>query len=114
MCASTSPFLTIWPSVNSTSVITPDTCGRKVMVVTGVTVPSASISTGISAFLATAMPTVTSDPPPGRPPPAASAAGRLTKYHAAPTRASNASTAITAPTQRRFGLLGESIATGGD
>ncbi|AMM23390.1 hypothetical protein [Variovorax sp. PAMC 28711] len=62
MRATTSPFFTVWPSEKSTSVMTPLTCGRSVTVVTGVTVPSASMITGMSARLATAMPTVTVGP----------------------------------------------------
>ncbi|MNT05737.1 hypothetical protein D3C72_1403690 [compost metagenome] len=119
MVASTSPFLTIWPSLNSTAVSTPDTCGCTVTLASGVTVPSASSCTGMSACRATAVPTVLEagpppparppgPPPPGRPAPApgppAPGAGdleRCTRYQAPPPRATNRSRASRLPTQRR-------------
>src|SRR6187455_515951 len=77
MVASSWPFLTICPSLNSTWVMTPETCGRTVTVTTGVTVPSASRTTGRSACVATATPTALGGapraprpPPPGPPAPA--------------------------------------------
>src|SRR4051812_25252882 len=73
MVASNWPRLTIWPSLNSTWVITPFTCGRTRTVAWGTTVPSASRLTGMSAASAVATPTVTAlrPPPPGPPPPPA-------------------------------------------
>src|SRR6187431_90477 len=50
--------------------MTPDTCGRTVTVTTGVTVPSASRTTGRLACVATATPTALGGAPrPPRPPP---------------------------------------------
>ena len=121
MRASTWPFLTLWPSVNSTSASTPPTCGTSVAVTGGVTVPSASISTGRSPCTARAEPTVTPPPgprppngppgPPGPPlpgppgPPAVAATGvlaRCTRYQAPPTSAPmNSSTISTESHERR-------------
>jgi hypothetical protein len=106
MRASTWPLLTICPSVNSTSVSTPDTCGTRVAVMGGVTVPSASISTGRSPCTARVAPTVTPPPPPPPPgpgpkppgaPPAAGARARCTRATAPATMTAISSSVSTTP-----------------
>src|SRR3569623_668077 len=61
---------TVSPSLNDIFCSTPETCGRTVAVAEGVTVPSASSVTGMSARSAAATPTVVAGPPlpPGRMP----------------------------------------------
>src|SRR5664279_2477037 len=121
MTASTSPFFTICPSLNSTCVSTPETCAATVTVASGVTVPSASRKTGMSSLRARATPTVLAPaaPAPARAPrapgapelpaalapggrPASAAGGRCVRYQARAPRAASASTAIVAPTQPRL------------
>src|SRR5690242_8429560 len=117
MVASTSPLRTIWPSLYRTCVMTPETCGDTVATATGVTVPSASMITGMSACRAAATPTVLGGPPralgfaappgprtaaPGWPPGPAgpTAGGRCVRYQASATIAASTSTAIALPTLR--------------
>jgi hypothetical protein len=63
MVASSSPALTIWPSLKSTFSITPETCGRTRTVACGVTVPRASRTMGMLARSAVATPTVVAGAP---------------------------------------------------
>ncbi len=89
MVASNCPFFTICPSVKAIEVITPETWGRTVTVIEGTTVPSASSTTGRSARVAMAMPTVLAPkrlprpaPPPGPPGPAGPGARRIGRARA--------------------------------
>ncbi|MNV62795.1 hypothetical protein D3C71_1553570 [compost metagenome] len=96
--------------MNSTWVSMPDTWGRSVTVVEGITVPSASMITGSSALRTTASPTVTMGrPPPGKPgPPLDSPLARWMRYHAAPPTSPTNTSASRLPTHRdrRGGLPG--------
>jgi hypothetical protein len=129
MVASSWPFFTICPSVKAIEVSTPETWGRTVTVIDGTTVPSASSTTGRSARVAVAMPTVlaptgcrgpsagsaraarSGPAAPDAPEPAAMAAngppagrgGRCVRYQASAPRATSATIATTAPSQRRRG-----------
>src|SRR3954469_4703158 len=98
--------------------MTPATCGVTVTLAPDVTVPSASMITGMSARRAVATPTVLGgaprpvDAPAGPPGPRAPAtagwpagpvdgAARCVRYHARPAVATSAATAIALPSHRR-------------
>src|SRR6476659_7237949 len=97
--------------------MTPDTCGVTVTLAPDVTVPSASMITGMSACRDVATPTVLGGAPrplaprgPPRPPRAPAAAapaafgtgcGRCVRYQASAAIATNVTTAIVLPTHRR-------------
>src|SRR6478736_3405075 len=100
--------------------MTPDTCGVTVTLAPDVTVPSASMITGMSACRDVATPTVLGGaprPPPapsgppgppravagGAPPAFAAGCGRCVRYHANAAIATSAKTAIVLPSQRRRG-----------
>ena len=102
MVASRSPARTIWPSLNNTFSITPETCGLTFTVDCGVTVPSASKMTGRLLLSAVATPTVEATGP--RRPPAAPgapfAASGCVRCHASQPVPPRISSANRLPTTR--------------
>src|SRR5436190_257095 len=121
MVASRSPARTIWPSLNSTFSITPETWGRTFTVAWGVTVPRASRIIGMLDCSAVATPTVVAgaerrpDAPAGAAVlPGASGVGWVSRQASQPVAAS-AKIATRPPTRdarRLKRLRGVEVATG--